>query len=47
MSLDCFMSLQSIKKILFLTSNNRLKILQGQALKENLEEISIVTEYPW
>lgn len=43
MSLDCFMSLQSIKKRLFLTSNNRLKILQGQALKENREEMSIVT----
>lgn len=28
---------------MFLTSNNRLKMLQGQALKENLEEISIVT----
>lgn len=42
MSLDCFMSLQSIKKKeMFPTSNNRLKILQ--ALKENLEEISIVT----
>lgn len=43
MSLDCFMSLQSIKKRLFLTSNNRLKFQQGQALKENLEKISIVT----
>lgn len=41
MSLDYFMSLQSIKKKMFLTSNNRLKILQ--ALKENLKEIIIVT----